>query len=206
MKYVRKRDGKLEAFNDERIEKAILKATMAVGGRSDDLAAMLSQQVISQLKGLFGDDGVPTVEEIQDLVEKVLFESGHSRIARAYILYRKQHQDLRELAAIINQDDLMDKYLMREDWRVRENSNMGYSLQGLNNYISSHIVSNYWLNRIYPANIRETHISGDFHIHDLAVLGPYCVGWDLPDLLLSGFLTQHLRLRSGYEYPVLQKR
>jgi len=187
MKYVRKRDGKLEAFNDERIEKAILKATMAVGGRSDDLAAMLSQQVIAQLKGLFGDDGVPTVEEIQDLVEKVLIKSGHSRIARAYILYRKQHQDLRELAAILNQDDLMDKYLMREDWRVRENSNMGYSLQGLNNYISSHIVSNYWLNRIYPANIRETHISGDFHIHDLAVLGPYCVGWDLPDLLLSGF-------------------
>jgi len=187
MKYVRKRDGKLEAFNDERIEKAILKATMAVGGRSDDLAAMLSQQVIAQLKGLFGDVGVPTVEEIQDLVEKVLIESGHSRIARAYILYRKQHQDLRELAAILNQDDLMDKYLMREDWRVRENSNMGYSLQGLNNYISSNIVSNYWLNRIYPANIRETHISGDFHIHDLAVLGPYCVGWDLPDLLLSGF-------------------
>ena len=187
MKYVRKRNGKLEAFNDERIEKAILKATMAVGGRSNDLAAILSQQVIAQLTGLFGDDGVPTVEEIQDLVEKVLIESGHSRIARAYILYRKQHQDLRELAAILNQDDLMDKYLMREDWRVRENSNMGYSLQGLNNYISSNIVSNYWLNRVYPENIRETHISGDFHIHDLAVLGPYCVGWDLPDLLLSGF-------------------
>ena len=187
MKYVRKRNGKLEVFDDARIEKAILKATMAVGGRSDDLAAILSQEVIAQLTGLFGDDGVPTVEEIQDLVEKVLIESGHSRIARAYILYRKQHQDLRELAAILNQDDLMDKYLMREDWRVRENSNMGYSLQGLNNYISSNIVSNYWLNRVYPEKIRETHISGDFHIHDLAVLGPYCVGWDLPDLLLSGF-------------------
>jgi len=187
MRYVRKRDDKLEEFNGDRIEKAIWKAARAVGGRGEELAAILSWRVIAQLEEMFGDDGVPTVEEIQDLVEKALIEDGHARMAKAYILYRKQHQDIRELAAILNQDDLMDKYLMREDWRVRENSNMGYSLQGLNNYISSNIVSNYWLNRIYPANIREAHISGDLHIHDLAVLGPYCVGWDLPDLLLSGF-------------------
>ena len=187
MRYVRKRDDKLEEFDGDRIEKAIWKAARAVGGRGEELAAILSWRVIAQLEEMFGDDGVPTVEGIQDLVEKALIEDGHSRMAKAYILYRKQHQDIRELAAILNQDDLMDKYLMREDWRVRENSNMGYSLQGLNNYISSNIVSNYWLNRIYPANIREAHISGDLHIHDLAVLGPYCVGWDLPDLLLSGF-------------------
>ena len=187
MRYVRKRDGKLEEFDGDRIEKAIWKAARAVGGRGEELAAILSRRVIAQLEEMFGDDDVPTVEEIQDLVERALIEGGHARMAKAYILYRKQHQDIRDLAAILNQDDLMDKYLMREDWRVRENSNMGYSLQGLNNYISSNIVSNYWLNRIYPANIRETHISGDLHIHDLAVLGPYCVGWDLPDLLLSGF-------------------
>jgi len=187
MRYVRKRDDKLEEFNGDRIEKAIWKAARAVGGRGEELAAILSWRVIAQLEEMFGDDGVPTVEEIQDLVEKALIEDGHARMAKAYILYRKQHQDIRELAAILNQDDLMDKYLLRKDWRVRENSNMGYSLQGLNNYISSNIVSNYWLNRIYPANIREAHISGDLHIHDLAVLGPYCVGWDLPDLLLSGF-------------------
>ncbi len=187
MMYVRKRDGKLEEFDGDRIEKAIWKAARAVGGRGEELAAILSRRVIAQLEEMFGDDGVPTVEEIQDLVEGALIEGGHSRMAKAYILYRKQHQDIRELAAILNQDDLMDKYLMRDDWRVRENSNMGYSLQGLNNYISSNIVSNYWLNRIYPSNIREAHMSGDLHIHDLAVLGPYCVGWDLPDLLLSGF-------------------
>ena len=187
MRYVRKRDGKLEEFDGDRIEKAIWKAARAVGGRGEELAAILSRRVIAQLEEMFGDDDVPTVEEIQDLVERALIESGHARMAKAYILYRKQHQDIRDLAAILNQDDLMDKYLMREDWRVRENSNMGYSLQGLNNYISSNIVSNYWLNRIYPANIREAHISGDLHIHDLAILGPYCVGWDLPDLLLSGF-------------------
>ena len=187
MKYVRKRDGILEEFDGERIEKAIWQAARAVGGRGEKLSGILSQKVITQLEEKFGDDGVPTVEGIQDLVENALIEGGHARISKAYILYRKQHQDMRDLAAILNQDDLMDKYIMREDWRVRENSNMGYSLQGLNNYISSNIVSNYWLNRIYPANIRETHISGDLHIHDLAVLGPYCVGWDLPDLLLSGF-------------------
>ena len=187
MKYVRKRDGILEEFDGERIEKAIWQATRAVGGRGEKLSAILSQRVITQLEEKFGDDRVPTVEGIQDLVESVLIEGGHARISKAYILYRKQHQDMRDLAAILNQDDLMDKYIMREDWRVRENSNMGYSLQGLNNYISSNIVSNYWLNRIYPANIREAHVSGDLHIHDLAVLGPYCVGWDLPDLLLSGF-------------------
>jgi anaerobic ribonucleoside-triphosphate reductase len=187
MRYVRKRDGKLEEFDGDRVEKTIWKAARAVGGRGEELAAILSRRVIVQLEEMFGDDGIPTVEEIQDLVESALIEGGHTRIAKAYILYRKQHQDIRDLAAILNQDDLMEKYLMREDWRVRENSNMGYSLQGLNNYISSNIVSNYWLNRIYPENIREAHISGDLHIHDLAVLGPYCVGWDLPDLLLSGF-------------------
>ena len=82
---------------------------------------------------------------------------------------------------------MVEKYLMVDDWAIRENSNMSYSLQGLNNYISSNVISRYWTNRIYPQSIREAHNGGDMHIHDLAVLGPYCVGWDLPDLLLSGF-------------------
>lgn len=187
MRYLRKRNGKLEEFDGFRIKNAIWKAARAVGSRDEELAAKLSQEVIIQLEERFGDDGVPTVEEIQDLVEKTLIENGHARTAKAYILYRKQHQDIRELAAILSQDDLIEKYLMMEDWRVRENANMGYSLQGLNNFLSSNIVSKYWLNRIYPGNVREAHTSGDLHIHDLAVLGPYCVGWDLPDLLLSGF-------------------
>jgi len=187
MRYVRKRNGKLEEFDGFRIKNAIWKAARAVGSRDEELAAQLSREVIIQLEERFGDDGVPTVEEIQDLVEKTLIENGHARTAKAYILYRKQHQDIRELAAILSQDDLIEKYLMMEDWRVRENANMGYSLQGLNNFLSSNIVSKYWLNRIYPIYVREAHTSGDLHIHDLAVLGPYCVGWDLPDLLLSGF-------------------
>jgi anaerobic ribonucleoside-triphosphate reductase len=187
LKYVRKRNGRLQEFEKERITKAILQAIIAVGGEGKNKAEDLTYKVINKLLEHFGEDGVPTVEEIQDIVEQILIEEGMVRAAKAYILYRKQHQDLRELAAILSQDDLIDKYITKSDWRVRENSNMNFSLQGLNNFISSNLISKYWLNRIYPNNIRQAHNSGELHIHDLAVLGPYCVGWDLPDLLLSGF-------------------
>ncbi|MCD6445582.1 ribonucleoside triphosphate reductase [Candidatus Bathyarchaeota archaeon] len=187
MKYVRKRDGRLEPFDQERITNAIWKAAKAVGGRDRELAKKLSDQVVAMLKERFGEDGVPTVEEIQDVVEKVLIENGHARTAKAYILYRKQHQDIRELAALLSSADLVDQYLDIQDWRVRENSNMSYSLQGLNNYLSSTVIAKYWITRIYPPKIADAHFSGDLHIHDLGVLGPYCVGWDLRDLLLMGF-------------------
>jgi ribonucleoside-triphosphate reductase len=187
MKFVRKRDGRLEDFDQERITNAIWKAAKAVGGKDREQAKKLSDQVVEILKKRFGEEGVPTVEEIQDLVEKVLIENGHARTAKAYILYRKQHQDLRELASILSSADLVDQYLEIEDWRVKENSNMSYSLQGLNNYLSSTVIAKYWITRIYPPNIADAHFSGDMHIHDLGVLGPYCVGWDIKDLLLTGF-------------------
>ena len=187
MKLVRKRDGRLEQFDLERITIAIWKAAKAVGGKNRKLARRLSGDVLAELKKRFGEDGVPTVEEIQDIVEKVLIESGHAQTAKAYILYRKQHQDLRELAALLSSADLVDQYLEIADWRVKENSNMSYSLQGLNNYLSSTVIAKYWITRIYPSSIADAHFSGDIHIHDLGVLGPYCVGWDLSDLLLSGF-------------------
>jgi len=187
MRYVRKRDGKLAEFDEERITNAIWKAARAVGGKDRDLASRLSREVVMGLERRFGDDGVPTVEEIQDLVEKTLIENGHARTAKAYILYRKQHQDIRELAALLSSDDLVEQYLDVQDWRVRENSNMSYSLQGLNNYLSSTVIARYWLTRIYPPYVGEAHTSGALHIHDLGVLGAYCVGWDLPDLLYSGF-------------------
>jgi ribonucleoside-triphosphate reductase len=187
MKLVRKREGMLEKFDQERITSAIWKAAKAVGGRDRELAKTLSDQVVQELGRRFGEDGVPTVEEIQDVVEKTLIENGHARTAKAYILYRKQHQDLRELASLLGSADLVDQYLQIEDWRVRENSNMSYSLQGLNNYLSSTVVARYWISRIYAPNIAAAHFSGDMHIHDLGVLGAYCVGWDLKDLLVSGF-------------------
>jgi len=187
VKFVRKRDGRLEPFDQERITDAIWKAANAVSGKDRELTKRLSDQVVVLLNERFGEEGVPTVEEIQDLVEKVLIENGHARTAKAYILYRKQHQDMRELAALLSSADLVDQYLEIQDWRVRENSNMSYSLQGLNNYLSSTVIAKYWITRIYPPNIADAHFSGAMHIHDLGVLGPYCVGWDLRDLLLSGF-------------------
>ncbi|MEM1550821.1 MAG: ribonucleoside triphosphate reductase, partial [Candidatus Bathyarchaeia archaeon] len=187
MRYVRKRDGRLEPFDQERITNAIWKAAKAVGGKDKELARRLSDKVVEELKRRFGDDGVPTVEEIQDVIEKVLIENGHAKTAKAFILYRKQHQELRELAEILSSTELVEQYLNLEDWYVRENSNMSFSLQGLNNYLTTKVIERYWTNRIYPPNIAEAHRSGDIHIHDLGVLGPYCVGWDLRELLLSGF-------------------
>lgn len=187
MKWIRKRDGKLAEFDSNRITNAIWKAAKAVGGKDKSVANRLCEQVVSELEKRFGDEGVSTVEEIQDLVEKILIENGHARTAKAYILYRKQHEDLRILAAILSSDDLVDQYLEIEDWRVRENANMSYSLQGLNNYLSSTVIAKYWISRIYPNSIGELHSFGDIHIHDLGILGSYCVGWDLMDLLLSGF-------------------
>jgi len=187
MKYVRKRDGRLDEFDGKRISSAIWKAASAVGGRDRATADRLSEQVVAELEARFGCEGVPTVEEIQDLVEKTLIEAGHARTAKAYILYRKQHQDLRELASILSSAELINQYLQTEDWRVRENSNMSYSLQGLNNYLSSTIIAKYWLTRIYSTKSGGAHFSGDLHIHDLGVLGAYCVGWDLSSLLISGF-------------------
>jgi len=187
MRYVRKRDGKLEPFDQERITNAIWKAAKAVGGRNREQAKFISDEVMAELRSRFGEDGCPTVEEIQDLVEKRLIENGRAQTAKAYILYRKQHQDMRELAALLSSSDLVDQYLEIDDWRVKENSNMSYSLQGLNNYLSSTVIAKYWISRIYPSNIARAHFSGDLHIHDLGVLGPYCVGWDIADLLLSGF-------------------
>ncbi len=187
MKYVRKRDGKLAEFDKSRIENAIGKAMRAVGDGNGETSKGLTHLVLGELNERYGDDGCPTVEEIQDIVELSIIKAGYARTAKAYILYRQKQTETRELAAGLSSDDMVEKYLMLDDWKIRENSNMSYSLQGLNNYISSNVISRYWTNRIYPQSIREAHTSGDMHLHDLAVLGPYCVGWDLPDLLMSGF-------------------
>jgi ribonucleoside-triphosphate reductase len=187
MKSVRKRDGRLEPFDQQRITNAIWKAAKAVGGTDREQPKRISDQVVVELNRLFGEDGCPTVEEIQDIVEKMIIENGHARTAKAYIVYRKQHQDMRELASLLSSADMVDQYLDIEDWRVKENSNMSYSLQGLNNYLSSTVIAKYWITRIYPPHIADAHFSGDMHIHDLGVLGPYCVGWDVRDLLMTGF-------------------
>jgi len=117
----------------------------------------------------------------------VLIENKLIKIAKAYILYRDQHRQLRDINTATSDGKLMEDYLGRADWRLKENSNMSFSIQGLNNYIASSISARYWLDKMYPENLREAHINGDFHIHDLGLLAPYCCGWDLKDLLIRGF-------------------
>ncbi len=181
---IRKRDGRIVEFDAEKITNAIAKAGKATGEFDRETAKKLTLRVLNLAQQLI--HGIPTVEEIQDIVEEVLLTSPYRKTAKAYILYREQHAKIREIAAKANVD-LVDQYLKRLDWQVNENSNMTYSLQGLNHYISSEISKIYWLNKIYPPEIRQAHIGGDFHIHDLSLLAPYCVGWDLYDLLLTGF-------------------
>lgn len=182
---IRKRDGRIVKFEAEKITNAITKAGMATGEFGRDIAEKLTLKVLSLAQEIIKDE-IPTVEEIQDVVEEVLLSSPYRKTAKAYILYRDQHAKIREISAKVNVD-LVDQYLEKIDWQVQENSNMTFSLQGLNNYISSEISKIYWLNKIYPPEIRSCHQNGDFHIHDLNSLSVYCVGWDLQDLLLEGF-------------------
>jgi ribonucleoside-triphosphate reductase (formate) len=182
---VRKRDGRLAPFDGSKITGALLKAGHASGEFDEDTARRLTMRVLGLLQNMAGD-GPPTVEEIQDTVEEVLLLSPFKRTAKAYILYRDQHARIREMVNKADVD-LIDSYLDRLDWKVQENSNMAYSLQGLNNYISSEVSKVYWLNKIYTPEVREAHSTGDLHVHDLGLLSVYCVGWDLQDLLRSGF-------------------
>jgi ribonucleoside-triphosphate reductase len=184
---IKKRDGKIVDFNPVKITEAIWKAAQAVGGKDYKRAGDLTNKVIDSLEKELKRSEIPTVEQVQDAVEKVLIEDGHAKTAKAYILYRKQHQDMREIGGLLKDIDVVDDYLSMLDWKVNENSNMSYSLQGLNVYATESIVSHYWLNKIYPPEIGDAHTHGDYHIHDLGTLGAYCVGWDLEDLLLLGF-------------------
>lgn len=183
-----KRDGREVPFNAEKIVQAIYKAARAVGGHDLTLARKLTDQVIQNYEKNHPTEIIPTVEEIQDTVEKVLIESGHARTAKAYIIYRNQRSEIRNLKSLLlNIGDIVDHYIHNTDWKVRENSNMGYSLQGLNNHIASTVTKKYWLEKIYPQEVRAAHNSGALHIHDLGQLSVYCCGWDISDLLKNGF-------------------
>jgi ribonucleoside-triphosphate reductase len=182
---IKKRDGRLVKFNAEKITNAIAKAGAATGEFDVTGARNLTIKVLNLAERLF-DHKIMTVEEIQDIVEEVLLSSPYRRTAKAYIIYRDQHARLREITNKM-EVDLVDQYLKKKDWKINENSNMDYSLQGLNNYISSEVSKVYWLNEVYSPEVRKAHSGGDFHIHDLSLLSVYCVGWDLYDLLMEGF-------------------
>ncbi|PKN35272.1 MAG: ribonucleoside triphosphate reductase [Deltaproteobacteria bacterium HGW-Deltaproteobacteria-19] len=182
---IRKRDGRLVKFNAEKITNAIARAGEATGEFDEKAARKLTIRVLNLAEKLYNGN-IMTVEDAQDIVEEVLLDSSYRKTAKAYIIYREQHARLREIAQKM-EVDLVDQYLKKKDWKINENSNMDYSLQGLNNYISSEVSKVYWLNEIYSPEIRKAHSDGDFHIHDLSLLSVYCVGWDLYDLLLEGF-------------------
>ncbi len=199
IRFIQKRDGTRVAFDKGKIRLAIAKASRAAGrGDADGIASEITGAVLSFLEIFYGEKGHPTVEQVQDLIEKVLIEKGYAEIAKAYILYREQHAKLREAEKLLaNATRMVDSYLQKMDWKVNENSNMSFSLQGLNNYIASEVTAQYWLNEIYSPAVRERHVSGDFHIHDLSNLSVYCCGWDLQDLLMQGFTGVATKIGSG---------
>jgi anaerobic ribonucleoside-triphosphate reductase len=185
-----KRSGVVVSFDRGRIEDAICAAARATGDGEGRLwAEALSWAVVGLLEERYGQNGrAPHVEEIQDIVEEVLVKSGNPQIAKAYILYRQKRAEARQTEQmLLDAEKLVDDYLQRADWRVNENSNMNYSLQGLNFYIASSIAARYWLHKIYPQEVQEAHVEGDLHVHDLGMLSVYCCGWDLQDLLVRGF-------------------
>lgn len=189
MEKVVKRDGKLVEFNSEKITNAIEKAASVTKEFDRSTAKNLTQKVVELTQQLVEKKSenfkAASIEEIQDIVEYILLSSDYKKTAKSYLLYREQQSRLREFTQ--NANLMVDEYLQQLDWEVNENSNMTYSIQGLNNYIASNISKNYWLNKIYSNEIKESHRNGDFHIHDLNMLSVYCVGWDLKDLLLQGF-------------------
>jgi ribonucleoside-triphosphate reductase len=181
---ITKRDGRVVPFDAGRIAAAIRKAGAATAEFGEEEARRLCLRVLAILAATA--EGTPAVERVQDVVEEVLLASPHRKAARAYVVYREQHRALRAVSDAASLA-LVERYLDRSDWRVAENANMAFSLQGLNNHLASHISSTYWLERLYPPVIREAHRTGDLHIHDLNLLAVYCVGWDLADLLTEGF-------------------
>ena len=185
---VQKRDGRIVDFEQEKITDAIFKAITAAGQGDGVKSKRASERVVQILNRRFKKDEIPIIEQIQDIVEEVLILEGLVDTARAYILYREQRRRIREMGTISDESsEKIDSYLKELDWQVAENANMTFSLQGLNQYVGSYISKKYWLNKIYPKEIREAGANEDFHIHNLELLAPYCAGWDLYDFLKRGF-------------------
>jgi len=185
---VQKRDGRIVDFEQQKITDAIFKAITAAGQGDGVKSKRASEKVAQILNRRFKIGEVPTIEHIQDIVEEVLILEGLVDTARTYILYREQRRRIREMGMISDESsEKIDSYLKELDWQIAENANMTFSLQGLNQYVGSFISKKYWLNKIYPKEIREAAASEDFHIHNLELLAPYCAGWDLYDFLKRGF-------------------
>lgn len=184
---VTKRDGTLAPFDSNRIYNAILKAGTTTGEFSEQESWLLTAQVLKVLKYKFAES-LPSIEQIQDIVEQVLISANYFATAKAYILYRDQRNRMRaDHKVMVDVESSINEYLEKLDWRINENANQGYSNGGLILNVSGKVTANYWLSHVYPSNIGEAHRNGDIHIHDLSMLAAYCAGWSLKNLLHEGF-------------------
>lgn len=181
--FVRKRNGQVLEFDASKIADAIYKAFENTGEGSFDIAYQITAAVISKI-----EEKVVEIEDIQDRVEEALMNFGYRKTAKNYILYRAKRAETRNIEKALGDSlNVIEDYVSVRDWRVNENSNMSYSLQGLNSHVSSSLTAKYWLTKIYTPEIGLAHRSGEIHIHDLGSLSAYCVGWDLYQLLILGF-------------------
>ena len=182
-----KRDGQIAEFNLGKINDAIAKAFEATGKEyNDDIIGLLSLRVSADFQSKI-NEGRITVEDIQDSVENVLEQTGYTDVAKAYILYRKQREKMRNMkSTVLDYKNVVDSYVKVEDWRVKENSTVTYSVGGLILSNSGAITANYWLSEIYDEEIANAHRSADIHIHDLSMLTGYCAGWSLKQLIQEG--------------------
>ncbi|RJO61396.1 ribonucleoside triphosphate reductase [candidate division WS5 bacterium] len=196
-KKIRKRSGEIVKFDPEKITIAIGKAGEATGEFGPSIARKLSDQVVKFLYKKFDNSNIPQVEQIQDAVEHILIESVFEETAKAYIIYRRKHAELRDIKPLLDSDALVEDYLSRGDWRVKENSNMNFSLQGMHVFVSERVVQRYWLNKVYTERIKKAQEGGDLHVHDLGYLSTYCCGWDLKDLLMKGITGISGKVESG---------
>ncbi len=186
---IKKRDGRIVRFDSERIVLAAGKALKAVGTSNEKLAKTICKDVLSRLDEISVENSVPDIELIQDLVEQAFIKRGLSGAAKSFILYRAQHEKMRENKKIlVDVQELISSYIDQNDWRVNENSNSGYSYASLLNHVSGSVIAQYALSNIYPKEISDAHRDGDFHLHDMScgIVG-YCAGWSLRQLLTEGF-------------------
>ena len=184
---VRKRDGSIVDFNINKIENAITKAFESVGiNYTQDIIELLALKVTAAFNKKIKND-IISVEDIQDTVEIVLIQTSYVDVAKSYILYRKQHENIRKVGStILDYKATIDNYLKINDWRVKENSTVTYSVGGLILSNSGAITANYWLSEVYDREIEEAHRSAEIHIHDLSMLTGYCAGWSLKQLIQDG--------------------
>jgi ribonucleoside-triphosphate reductase len=194
---IQKRNGAIVDFEPGKIEQAIHKALAAVRTPDSDQAKILAVDVATLAEERYGEK-IPSVEDIQDIVEETLIRYDYADVAKAYILYREKRREVREdRNVVVEVEKTIQEYLDKLDWRVNENANQGYSLGGMILNTSGKVIANYWLSHIYPKAVGDAHRNGDYHIHDLSMFSGYCAGWSLRVLLEEGFNGVPNKIESG---------